>query len=286
MNQLIADNKVSTLRSYLVSKLEGVYSAREAGNLVQLLFETFNRWTRSELVLNAEQRLGESELLRYHFALKRLLQGEPIQYVLGYTWFLDLRIATTPAALIPRPETEELVRLTVERNKAAAPRILDIGTGTGCIAIALQKLLPEAAITAIDVSPEALDLATNNAKTHEAPIAFKQLDFLHETPEGVFDLVVSNPPYIPLSEATTMEQRVTEHEPHIALFTEDADALIFYRRMMELTPTFLSDNGIVLCEIHESMADALMQLAQSFNLSSPEIHIDMQGKNRMMTWRK
>jgi release factor glutamine methyltransferase len=286
MNQLIADNKVSTLRSYLVSKLEGVYSAREAGNLVQLLFETYNRWTRSELVLNAEQRLGESELLRYHFALKRLLQGEPIQYVLGYTWFLDLRMATTPAALIPRPETEELVRLTVERNKAAAPRILDIGTGTGCIAIALQKLLPEATITAIDVSPEALDLATNNAKTHEAPIAFKQLDFLHETPEGVFDLVVSNPPYIPLSEATTMEQRVTEHEPHIALFTEDTDALIFYRRMMELTPTFLSDNGIVLCEIHESMADALMLLAQSFNLSSPEIHIDMQGKNRMMTWRK
>jgi len=286
MNQLIADNKVSTLRSYLVSKLEGVYSAREAGNLVQLLFETFNRWTRSELVLNAEQRLGESELLRYHFALKRLLQGEPIQYVLGYTWFLDLRIATTPAALIPRPETEELVRLTVERNKAAAPRILDIGTGTGCIAIALQKLLPEAAITAIDVSPKALDLAKNNAKTHEAPIAFKQLDFLHETPEGVFDVVVSNPPYIPISEATTMEQRVTGHEPHIALFTEDADALIFYRRMMELTPTFLSDNGIVLCEIHESMADALMLLAQSFNLSSPEIHIDMQGKNRMMTWRK
>ena len=286
MNQLIADNKVSTLRSYLVSKLEGVYSAREAGNLVQLLFETYNRWTRSELVLNAEQRLGESELLRYHFALKRLLQGEPIQYVLGYTWFLDLRMATTPAALIPRPETEELVRLTVERNKAAAPRILDIGTGTGCIAIALQKLLPEAAITAIDVSPKALDLATNNAKTHEAPIAFKQLDFLHETPEGVFDLVVSNPPYIPLSEATTMEQCVTEHEPHIALFTEDTDALIFYRRMMELTPTFLSDNGIVLCEIHESMADALMLLAQSFNLSSPEIHIDMQGKNRMMTWRK
>jgi release factor glutamine methyltransferase len=195
-------------------------------------------------------------------------------------------MATTPAALIPRPETEELVRLTVERNKAAAPRILDIGTGTGCIAIALQKLLPEATITAIDVSPEALDLATNNAKTHEAPIAFKQLDFLHETPEGVFDLVVSNPPYIPLSEATTMEQRVTEHEPHIALFTEDTDALIFYRRMMELTPTFLSDNGMVLCEIHESMADALMLLAQSFNLSSPEIHIDMQGKNRMMTWRK
>jgi release factor glutamine methyltransferase len=285
MNNLLADNKVSTLRAYLAEKLEAIYSQRESANIVNLLFEAFHGWSRTDVVLNADKRFGESELLKYHFALKRLAQGEPVQYVLGYGWFMDMRIATTPAVLIPRPETEELVRLVAEHNIFDSPRVIDIGTGSGCIAIGVKKSIEQAVVTAIDISEEALDLAKKNAVTHHCTIDFAMLDILHETPQGVYDIIVSNPPYVAPSEAARMAKRVTEHEPHLALFTADEDTLIFYRRLMELTPGLLSNEGLVFCEIHEKMADALMKMAEHYALNSPAIHVDMQGKNRMMTWR-
>jgi release factor glutamine methyltransferase len=285
MNHLIADNKVSTLRAYLSGKLEGIYDARESASLVQMMFEEFHSWTRTELILNAEQRLGESELLRYHFALKRLLHGEPIQYVLGFGHFLDMKLHTTPAALIPRPETEELVRLIAATNTLPNPTILDIGTGTGCIAIALKKLLPGAHVQALDVSKEALELARTNAEEQEALIGFIQLDIIEQVPEGTFDIVVSNPPYIPKGEEHTMSERVTKFEPHVALFTNDSDPWVFYRRLMYLTPSLLTPGGTVFCEIHENSAPDLLQLAHDYSITTPVIHTDMQGKNRMMTWQ-
>lgn len=129
MNQLLADNKVTTLRAYLRDKLSERYGHREADNIVYALFDEFHGWSRTELVLRSNDRLGESELLRYHFALKRMVQGEPLQYVLGCGWFMGMKLRATPAALIPRPETEELVRLVLEKNTLFAPKILDVGTG-------------------------------------------------------------------------------------------------------------------------------------------------------------
>ena len=285
MNHLIADNKVATLRAYITEKLQSCYDAREAGNLVQQLFDAYNGWTRAEVVMNAEKRMGESELLRYHFALKRLVNHEPIQYILGYAWFLDLPLEVGPAVLIPRPETEELVRLIAERNTQPNPRILDVGTGSGCIAIALKKLIPAAQITALDVSDEALNLARRNANKLSVEIEFSQLDILATHPQKTYDIVVSNPPYIPIMEKESMAPSVTEHEPHLALFTDDSDALVFYRRLMELTPVLLTPGGQVFCEIHERMAAPLLELATHYAIQSPEIHVDMQGKNRMMSWK-
>lgn len=285
MNQLLGDNKVNTLRAYLHGRLSERYDEREARNLVNTLFDEFNGWSRAELVLHSNDRLGESELLRYHFALKRMMQGEPVQYVLGCGWFMGMKLRTTPAALIPRPETEELVRLVLERNTLSAPAILDVGTGSGCIAIALKKHLPEATITAIDISEEALMLAESNANSLEVNVELKVVDVLKNNSLGKFDIVVSNPPYIPVSEAASMAKHVTEHEPHLALFTENDDPLVFYRRLMELTPTMLRPGGCVCCEIHENLADDLLQLAQHYPIQTPEIHRDLQAKNRMIFWR-
>ena len=285
MNQLLADNKVNTLRAYLHGKLCERYGEREARNLVHALFDEFHGWSRTELVLRSNDRLGESELLRYHFALKRMMQGEPLQYVLGSGWFMGMKLRTTPAALIPRPETEELVRLVLEKNSLTAPAILDVGTGSGCIAIALKKHLPEASLTAVDISEEALILAENNADSLEVKIQFKTVDILKNNNLGEFDIIVSNPPYIPVSEAAGMANHVTAHEPHLALFTENDDPLVFYRRLMELTPTMLRPGGFVCCEIHENLADDLLQLAQHYPIQTPEIHRDLQAKNRMIFWR-
>jgi release factor glutamine methyltransferase len=284
LNHLISDNKVSTLRAYLADKLAACYDSREAGNIVHELFLAYNEWGRADVVLNAHQRLGESELLKYHFALKRLLHGEPLQYVLGYAWFLDLKLHVDKHVLIPRPETEELVRWVVSQNTLSNPRILDVGTGSGCIALALKKLIPGAIVTAIDVSDVALLVATKNAAVLDIDVEFMHADILLSKPKDTFDIIVSNPPYIPQSEQKTMNARLIEHEPHLALFTADDDALVFYRRLMELSAEMLNPNGNVFCEIHESMADALLLLAKDFSIQNPTILPDFQGKNRMMCW--
>ena len=285
MNQLLADNKVNTLRAYLHGKLSERYDEREAGNLVYALFDAFHGWSRAELVLRSGDRLGESELLRYHFALKRMIQGEPLQYVLGHAWFMGMKLHASPAALIPRPETEELVRLVLSNNNLPAPTILDVGTGSGCIALTLKKQLPQASVTAMDISEEALALASINANTLGVDIQLKLADFLNTSNLGLFDIVISNPPYIPIRELPTMAKHVIDHEPHVALFTTDEDPLIFYRRLMELTPTLLNSGGWVFCEIHENLADDLMQMAEQHVIDQPEIHKDFQDKHRMMTWR-
>jgi release factor glutamine methyltransferase len=259
MNHLIADNKVSTLRSYLFDNLSTCYESREAGNVVFELFKAFNDWGRADVVLNAHQRLGESQLLKYHFALKRLL---------------------------PRPETEELINWVVSSNTLSNPRILDVGTGSGCIAIGLKKRIPGAIVTAIDVSEGALNVAKMNASNLQADITFEKLNFLVSKPAMNFEIIVSNPPYIPAAEHNSIDTRVREHEPHLALFTPDSDSLVFYKRLMELSHEILADKGKVYCEIHENTTAALVELANNQLNQVPTFHRDLQGKNRMMSWSK
>jgi release factor glutamine methyltransferase len=286
MNHLIADNKVSTLRSYLIEKLSACYEPREAVNVAFELFQALDEWSRAEVILNAHQRLGESQLLKYHFALKRLLRNEPIQYVLGYAWFLNTKFVVDNHVLIPRPETEELVKLVVTRNTLSNPRILDVGTGSGCIAIGLKKLIPNAIVTAIDVSEDALTIARKNASILNVDIEFETLNILSSKPIMKFDIIVSNPPYIPPGELNSMNARVTDHEPHLALFTPDSDSLVFYRRLMDLSTELLTDEGKVYCEIHENMAEALLRLAENQLNQTPVIYPDLQGKNRLIYWTK
>lgn len=284
MNQLIADNRASTLRAYLLDRLQKSYDSRESVNVVAELFQAFHGWSRSDVVLNANQRLGESEILKYHFALKRLLQGEPLQYVLGYAWFQGMKLTVDKHVLIPRPETEELVQLIVNRNPHPNPRILDIGTGSGCIALALKKQIPGASVSALDISEEALSVARQNASSLDLDVTFMNLDILSATTNQTFDIIVSNPPYIPRREHAFMETRVTSFEPHLALFTSDDDPLIFYRRLMELSAEALSVGGQVFCEIHENMAEALLLLARQYAIQPPTLFPDLQGKNRIIHW--
>jgi release factor glutamine methyltransferase len=282
MNSIITDNSVKTLKSYLQDHLTKIYDDREAQNIVAALFQHNFQWSRADLVVKENQRISESELLKFHFALKRLMKKEPLQYVLGESYFFGMTFQVEPAVLIPRPETEELVAAVIKANSMDAPTILDIGTGSGCIAIALKKNIPNAIVTAIDVSKEALVVASKNAHQNEVEIRFQELDILKSNIAGMYDIIVSNPPYIPLSDAANMSEQVLMHEPHLALFVENNDALVFYHRIFEVAKHILNKKGMLWFEIHEDKKNALTEWLQSQNGVVWQFHQDMQGKDRML----
>lgn len=283
MNTRISDNKVSTLQEYLSSQLSALYDARESANIVAELFRHFKQWNRADVMMNKETRISESEILQFHFAAKRLAKGEPLQYILGKTWFRGLEMKVTPDVLIPRPETEELVQLILDKNRHDAPHILDIGTGSGCIAIALKKEIPTATVYALDISEAALTVAKENAIRNNAEINYIHQDILiADFNDLKFDIIVSNPPYIPYAEKDEMRKQVTEHEPSLALFVPDNDALLFYRRIIALAKKHLSSNGKAFCEIHENMQTALTEELTKQGILDFEFVKDLQGKTRML----
>lgn len=283
MNNIIQDNRVATMREYLRKGLLERYEERETANIISALFDAFKGWTRSEQILHQHEHISESEMLKFHFALKELKKGIPLQYVLGKTWFRNKEFIVTPAVLIPRPETEELVEIIVGDYQNQAISVLDIGTGSGCIAIALALELPGADISAIDVSPEALEVAQRNATIHQVNIRFNQCDILNALPDQKFDVVVSNPPYIPLSEHTKMPEVVTAHEPHVALFTTDNDPLVFYKRLTQQYRQLLKPGGKFFFEIHEDSKADLEKMLASYNNIQYTFHQDMQEKWRILS---
>jgi release factor glutamine methyltransferase len=233
--------------------------------------------------MNAALRLSESEILRFHFALKKLKEGVPIQYVLGTAWFYGDAYTVSPAVLIPRPETEELVQLIVDRQKSVPHRLLDVGTGSGCIPLALKKVFPQTVISACDVSPEALAVAQINAHQLQREIDWQWVDILTQLPNGgPWNGVISNPPYVLESDKKTMAEHVLNHEPSLALFIPDNDPLLFYKKLWENQSTLLQDDGFFAFEIHEAQAEAMLQLTQG----QGEIVQDMQGKNRFFYYKK
>jgi release factor glutamine methyltransferase len=283
MNQYIRNNSVAGLRQYLKTELMPLYGAREADQITKMLFAHFLGWSATQLLIKTDSGLSESEILLLHKALKKLKTGQPVQYVLGAAHFLDMTLAVNTSVLIPRPETEELVRLIAEQNTLESPRILDVGTGSGCIAIGLKKLIPQAQVSMMDISTEALQLAQQNAAAQGMTIDAILADILHyrSTPQA-WDIIVSNPPYIPISEKQEMHARVVQHEPHMALFVPDQTPLLFYERIMQISKLALAPQGKLYFEIHERMADSLRKLAISYGLPPAVIHKDMQGKERMM----
>ncbi len=271
------------MREYLRKGLAGLYDEREASNIVAMLFETIKGWSRSDQILHQHEHISESEMLRFHFALKELKKGRPLQYLLGKAWFRGKEYLVNPEVLIPRPETEELVGLIIEEFDYQSFSILDIGTGSGCIAISLALELPNADVSALDVSPEALEIAMANASIHEVNIDFALCDILHELPQRKYHVVVSNPPYIPLSEFNKIPENVTANEPHIALFAPDADPLIFYRRITEHHKQLLLPDGKLFFEIHEDYKAELEKMLATFDDIQYTFHQDMQGKWRMLS---
>lgn len=272
---------------FFAQQLQTIYNDNEANIIADWAFETLASITKADLLKTPEKILSPELSHAMAQALNDLLQHKPVQYVVGEAWFYLMKLEVNEAVLIPRPETEELVQLVLEAAKASLKpsiKILDIGTGSGCIAIAIQKNYPAAVVTAIDISAIALELAKKNAATQNAKIDFLQVDFLDELQwEGLpkFDLIVSNPPYIPMEEKEKMDLNVTSYEPHQALFVPNHAPLVFYEKIAVFAATHLNPNGKVLMETHENFAKETAALfIEHFNNVS--IKKDVFDRERMV----
>lgn len=268
----------------LKQALQQEYDAGEASAMARILVEHYGNHSLSVL---AEDKPNADALQQLELALQQLLQHRPLQYVLNEAWFYGLKFHVNESVLIPRPETEELVDWIIKdvqsKKQVNTLRILDIGTGSGCIPISLRKHIA-ASVTAIDLSTTALQTARENATLNDTPIEFIQLDFLDESTWnqlGTFDIIVSNPPYIKQSEESQMHQNVLKHEPHLALFVPDNDALIFYRKILSFAQTHLAENGMVYVEINQQLGTETAALFTE-NGFTVELKKDMSGNERMI----
>ena len=250
---------------------------------MRILLEDFFDLDLTRQLMEPKLRIDELQYAQLGNAVKRLLEGVPVQYVTGKAWFDGLLFHVDESVLIPRPETEELVRLVAEDLPVDKPfRLWDVGTGSGCIAIALAKRFPKAEVVAFDVSESALEMARHNALLNEVQVQFVCNDMLHPQSEvwnQPVDLVVSNPPYVRESEKAAMERNVLEHEPLQALFVPDDDPLLFYRQILILTKSQLNPEGIVWFEINEALGEEMLQLGQQMGFDV-EVKIDFNGKPR------
>ena len=257
------------------------YSQAEAENLVFWLFEHHVGLRRSELPLAIPSETNREPLLG---DFQRLLTGEPIQYILGEAPFYGRNFLVTRDTLIPRNETEELVHRILKENPKPGLRFLDLGTGTGCIPITLALELKDPEVYALDVSVEALEVARQNALNLGANVQFLEGDLLGRAPNfALFDVLVSNPPYVPLRDQKEMHANVLNFEPHLALFVPDEDPLLFYRAIGSWGQQLLKTGGKLYLEIYENLADELVQLLLSLGYSQVQVHQDLNGKNRMIS---
>jgi release factor glutamine methyltransferase len=267
----------------LVTQLIPLYGDREAILIADWVMENLSGWKKIDRLLHRSEPLPPDTLDTYKRYSRELLTHRPVQYVLHETWFAGMKLYVDESVLIPRPETEELVEWI--RSSLPAPSILDVGTGSGCIALALAKQLPFARVHACDISPEALAVARRNAAAQHTSLTFHQLDFLNPHSWDTLppiDCLVSNPPYIPLKENGTMATHVTHFEPDRALFVPDDDALVFYRALGRFAQQRLPKGGQVFVEIHEEMGQAVKALFLETGFSTVILRQDLQGKDRMI----
>ena len=286
----VETNTIPVLRRYFNSSLEAHFSASECKLMFDSLIQKRLNWTKTDLILNNNSRLSESDLLYLRNATKRLLNQEPFQYVIGETLFYDLLLNCDLRALIPRPETEELVQWILE-EQASISSILEIGTGSGCIALACKNQLPRCKVTAIDVSPEALQLAGENAvklsleiELIESNFLSKELSFIENG--NTFDCIVSNPPYIPISELGNIAANVVDFEPSIALFVPEDNPLLFYKAIVDKSMYLLNNDGFLFFEIHELYSSEVLSLLEKKGFINIELRKDLQGKPRMVKAKK
>jgi release factor glutamine methyltransferase len=271
----------------MLSRLRPLYEDREAVTITDWVMEKITGWKKIDRIIHKNMSLSQEGLELFRLYAMELENHRPVQYVLQEAWFSGFKFYVDEQVLIPRPETEELVEWVVaELNSLSGENaILDVGTGSGCIAVALKRQLPEAHVYACDLSPGALAIAERNAVSNRAPIHFHQLDFLDSSQWNELPPVqtlISNPPYIPLGEKETMAPHVIGFEPHLALFVEDGDPLIFYRALARFALIKLPPGGQVFAEIHEGLGEEVKQHFQQNGFQSVILRKDMQGKNRMV----
>ena len=259
--------------------LSPIYGEREAMNITQILKE--------DILNNNSIDLNEKELLDWHTALQRLMNHEPLEYITGIRYFLNLKLKVTPAVLIPRPETEELAALAIKYLKhQGRKKILDIGTGSGCIALAIKSACGHHDIHALDISSDALEIAQFNASQHHLNIVFHKGDILNasfwDQLPFPLDFIISNPPYITTHESHLMSKSTLAYEPRIALFAE-GDGLIFYRCIAEFGLKHLNDKGIIFVEINEFFGQETTAIFKEFGYKDVELLLDLSGKDRFLT---
>jgi release factor glutamine methyltransferase len=285
MNHILPNNKISTLKEFSLQRVGEVYDDRESRNIVNELFRHYLNLSSADLIVKSNDSISESQMLLVYKAVKRIANKEPLQYVLGKAYFFGMDMHVSSAVLIPRPETEELVRWILETIKPNNHSVLDIGTGSGAIALALKKAQPNWNVCGVDVSQEALQIAQRNSTEFQLEVEWREVDILEENlPEGNWTCIVSNPPYITVSEGSEMRPSVVEHEPHLALFVPENDPLLFYRRILELANK-CSTVQQVFFEIHENYASETLALGVSLGWKG-ELKKDMQGKERMLLFTK
>ena len=271
-------------RSFL-KDLSTLYSNEEASVITSLIFEHFMGIDRAAIIKEPGRLVDEKIIPAINASLEELLAHKPVQYITGEAWFYKIKLKVSPAVLIPRPETEELAELVIHEIKNRPfCKIIDIGTGSGCLAIAIKKEVPSSLLTALDSSGKALDIAKENAAKQFTKIHFIDLDFLDEKSYSrleKYHVIVSNPPYIPLDEKQTMSENVTGYEPHEALFVNSGQPLLFYEKIVDFAKDHLLEKGMVFLETHEDFADAVGKLFDE-NLYKTVVKKDLSGKQRMV----
>ena len=279
--------KIKQYRTQFIKELSPFYDAYEAESFFYLILEDKHKLRQIDLALNHDLTFSEADFTVWNSILEELKKEVPIQYLLGKTHFYGLEFEVNENVLIPRPETEELVEWVINENKAIDKKkkikILDIGTGSGCIAISLAKNLPNAEVYAIDVSKKALETAKRNAISNKVEIIFMLKNVLElEILKSNYDIIVSNPPYVRNLEKEEIKKNVLDYEPHLALFVEDNDALIFYRKIADLAKKNLLENGQLYFEINQYLGKEMTLLLEDMNFKSIELRKDIYDNDRMI----
>ena len=279
----MALQNLENLRDLFINELSSLYPREEIQIFFYLLTEEFIGLKKFETALELRKEISETALKKYKEALIDLKKEVPIQYILGKTFFYGLDFKMNSTVLIPRPETEELVDWIVGSANKKPLKILDIGTGSGCIAIALAKNLSKSEVYAIDISKSALNTARENAELNGVNVNFLEADILKTVNiEEHFDIIVSNPPYVLVSEKALMKKNVLEYEPHKALFVENNDPLLFYERITKFAVRNLKEGGLLFFEINESKGKETQQLLKNNGFRNVELKQDFLGKDRMI----
>ena len=278
---------IAGVEKSFIEQLKPLYVANEARNMAWLTINHVCKISRSQFLIQKQETLSREDQISINQILNELKMGKPLQYVLGETEFYGLPFRVNPSVLIPRPETEELVDwiLKTINPLSGRVRLLDIGTGSGCIPIALKKNVPNASIFAVDISTVALETAVGNATLNGVDVQFIQDDILNlhsEIQDARFDVIVSNPPYVRLSEKSQMQANVLDHEPHLALFVPDDDALVFYDQIARFASTHLNDQGCLFFEINENFGQQMVTLLTQKGFTDIELRKDLRGKDRML----
>jgi len=292
---------IDEARKEIIKNIRDIYEQNESNNIAELLIESITKLSRSERIIDGNRILSIAQENLLHSSNFRLQKHEPIQYIINEAWFAGMRFYVDKNVLIPRPETEELVEWVVEeyrientedriqnaesRIQNSGFKILDVGTGSGCIAIALKNKLPLSEVWACDISDQALNIARINADALQATIDFVPLNFLDPGQRKQLpnvDVIVSNPPYVPQNEKTEMKRNVVEYEPSTALFVTDDDPLIFYKAIAEFGREKLNKGGRIYAEIHENLGEPVKGLFLSEGYQTVQLKKDLQEKDRMI----